>query len=260
MGHSFTANNIFITGAAAGIGRATAKYFAQKGWFVGLYDIDAAGLSALRDELGADNCCVGQMDVTDIDSVRAALEHFSERSSGALSVLFNSAGVCIVGPFESVDLSYQHHTIDVNFKGIVNCCHAALPYLKESAGARVVNMSSASATHGTPDYPVYSATKSAVSAFTEALNIEWRQFDISLCDLLPPFVNTAMVRDNPRTVSMKKLGVKLEADDVAKVVWKAAHGRGLHYPLGTEFKILYYVARILPTRLQQWVTRFVSGY
>lgn len=145
--------SIFISGAAAGIGRATAQQFAAAGWRVGLYDINLAGVTQLADELGA-TAVAGPLDVTDGAAFAAALKDFSAGAGGKLDVLFNNAGVLATGDFEAVSLARCHQLIDINTKGVVNGCHAALPYLKAGQG-RVINMASASAFYGTPALAVY---------------------------------------------------------------------------------------------------------
>ena len=82
--------------------------------------------------------------------------------------------------------------VDVNVKGVVFGCHAALPHLRRTPGSVVVNVSSASALYGQPGLAVYSATKSAVCALTEALELEWRPHGVRVVDVLPLFVRTAM--------------------------------------------------------------------
>jgi NADP-dependent 3-hydroxy acid dehydrogenase YdfG len=69
--------SIFITGAASGIGRASAQLFAQKGWFVGAYDRNTDGLTTLRAEIGAMNCVIGALDVTDKPAFERALADFA---------------------------------------------------------------------------------------------------------------------------------------------------------------------------------------
>ena len=164
--------SIFITGAAAGIGRATALRFAAAGWRVGLYDVNQVGLKALVSEIGP-QAVAGRLDVTDGAGFAKALAAFAEPSDGRIDVLFNNAGVLSTGDFESMPLARCYALIDINTKGVVNGCHAALPYLAATKGARVINMASASAIYGTPAFAVYSATNFFVKGLTEALNIEW---------------------------------------------------------------------------------------
>ena len=131
--------SIFITGAAAGIGQASARLFAAQGWFVGLYDIDQTGVSALAAELGADNAMAGTLNVADASAWQPALATFQERA-GQLNVLLNNAGILVSGPFETIALSRQHQLVDINIKGVMNGCHAALPFLRQTRGSRVINM------------------------------------------------------------------------------------------------------------------------
>ena len=225
--------NIFITGAASGIGRETALLFASKGWFVGIFDINEGPLEALQEEIGRKNCYLQQMDVTDFEDVQSAVNGFVEKTGGKMDVLFNNAGILRMGPFESISIKEQMMTVDVNFKGILNCINAALDILKHTKDARIINMSSASAIYGSPELAVYSSTKHAVKGLTEALNIEFESYDITVCDIMPIYVATPMVNEaRHQAKSVEKLGVNLTADQVAEVVWKAANGKKLHWQMG----------------------------
>lgn len=96
--------NIFITGAASGIGRETALYFARQGWFVGIVDVNRMGLLSLQQEIGEGNCCVGLMDVTNVQDVKEAVSAFTSKTGGKMDVLFNNAGIVRMGPNEEITL------------------------------------------------------------------------------------------------------------------------------------------------------------
>jgi NAD(P)-dependent dehydrogenase (short-subunit alcohol dehydrogenase family) len=162
---------IFITGAASGIGRSTAVFFARKGWFVGAYDVDEQRLASLCEEIGEDNSCYRKTDVSDLGGVREAVEHFSGFTGGEMDVLFNCAGILRMGPHAKLPIEEQYLIVDVNLKGILNCINASFELLKRTEGARIINMSSASSLYGTAELAVYSATKAAVSSLTESLNL-----------------------------------------------------------------------------------------
>ncbi|HEX2590597.1 MAG TPA: SDR family NAD(P)-dependent oxidoreductase, partial [Rhizomicrobium sp.] len=85
--------SIFITGGASGMGRETAKLFAEKGWFVGAYDVNEAGLQALQQELGSDNCIIGKLDVTSKPAFDEAIVKFGEETGGTMDLLFSNAGI-----------------------------------------------------------------------------------------------------------------------------------------------------------------------
>jgi len=84
---------LFVTGAASGIGEAVARRFAERGWFVGLYDRNEAGLERVRAAIGEQNSCCQTVDVTDATAVSAAVNDFDEATNGRMDLLFNSAGI-----------------------------------------------------------------------------------------------------------------------------------------------------------------------
>lgn len=247
---------IFITGAAAGIGRETALLFASKGWFVGAADRDEAALTKLRDELGEDRCSTHVMDVVDEVSVKQGLAEFAERTGGQLRLLHNNAGILKVGRFEEIPLSAHRAIVEVNVIGLMTVLHAAFPYLKATPDAQVVNMSSASAAYGIPDFASYSASKHAVRAMTEALDIEWEPHGIRVCDLMPPFVNTGMVRQNEEGSRLfERLGVNLTPDVVAAQVWAQVEKPRLHRPISMQFRALWPIAKSAPASVTRGVLR-----
>lgn len=256
---------IFITGAAAGIGRATAQLFAGRGWFVGLYDVDEAGVAALRAELGSDRAIAGKLDTTDGAAMEQALAQFWEAAGRRLDVLFNNAGIAAVDDFEKIPLGRHHRVVDVNLKGVINGCYAALPYLRQTPGARVISMCSASAIYGAPSFAVYSATKFAVRGLTEALNVEWQRHGILVMDLMPLFVATPMVSSfetQPRSLS--HMGTRLGPQDIAGVVWKAAtRPRWLtrvHWLPGAQTALMYCLNKLSPAWLNRFTVKLISGY
>ena len=256
--------SIFITGAAAGIGRAVAERFAKAGWFVGLYDVDEAAVQALRQQLGPDRCHAGRLDVSRAEDWAPQLEAFSQAAGQRLDLLFNNAGVAVTSPFEEAELARHHRLIDINLKGVVNGCHSALPFLKRTPGARVVNMCSASALYGQPMLSTYSATKAAVRGFTEALDIEWQRHGIRVVDVLPLFVNTAMVRDDvSKMKTVQTLGVRLSADDVARTVWRLSQGKPsrlpVHSAVGWQTKLFSLLAKHSPDAINRFVTARMAG-
>ena len=105
--------SVFITGAAAGIGRHTALTFARKGYVIGAYDIDEAGLASLVDEVKAagSRAVTGHLDVTDADEFATRLDEFADSNGGRLDVLINNAGILLAGPFEEIPLATQHLAI-----------------------------------------------------------------------------------------------------------------------------------------------------
>lgn len=226
---------IFITGAASGIGKATALHFAEQGWYVGLFDVDIEELTKLAEQIGEDHCCFDEMDVTEMVDVQHAVKIFSEHTNGQMDVLFNNAGIYRVGFFESIDIGEQRRIIDINVMGVMNCTHAAFEILKKTPGSYIINMSSASAVYGTPHLAAYSASKFAVRSLTESLNIEFERHDITVSDIMVGFVKTPLLDKTATAFAQEKTGVNVTADEVAATVWQAVHGNKVHWRIGQRF-------------------------
>jgi NADP-dependent 3-hydroxy acid dehydrogenase YdfG len=254
--------SVFITGAAAGIGRATALSFARNGYTVGAYDIDEVGLKSLTsefDRLGA-RIVTGHLDVTDADEMAQRVAEFAEAAGGRLDVMINNAGILLAGRFEDIAVKAHHKEIDINTKGVVNGLHAAFPYLKSTPRSVVVNLSSASAIYGQAELANYSATKFFVRAITEALDIEWNRYGIRVVAMWPLYVQTAMT-DDVKTGTTESLGIRLTAQDVADDIVKAVDPsrprrllHQVHFPVGTQAKVMATAARFSPA----WLTRLAN--
>jgi NAD(P)-dependent dehydrogenase (short-subunit alcohol dehydrogenase family) len=149
-----------VTGGASGIGLATARSLAAQGAAVAVLDLDPGGVSEPLVGLRAD--------VSDDASVRAAVEQAVERLGG-LDILVNNAGIGAVGSIEDNPDEQWHRVMDVNVLGIVRATRAALPHLRRSVHAAVVNTCSIGATAGLPQRALYCASKGAVLSLTLAM-------------------------------------------------------------------------------------------
>lgn len=148
-----------VTGGASGIGLATARLMREQGAAVVLLDAVATA---------PDGYIYVRADVTDDDAVRSAVASAIERLGG-LDILVNNAGIGAQGGVEDNDDAEWRHVFDVNVFGMVRVARAALPALRESPSAAIVNVSSIAATAGLPARVLYSATKGAVLAMTLAM-------------------------------------------------------------------------------------------
>ncbi|MCH4247519.1 MAG: SDR family oxidoreductase [Acinetobacter populi] len=250
---------IFISGAAQGIGASIARLFYQKGYRVGIYDIHETKAHTLANELG-ENAKAGHLDVSDYQQWQTALQDFVDWAGG-LDILVNNAGILYSGDFEATNIDHHHRTIDVNVKGVLNGCHAALPYLKQQAHARIINLSSASAIYGQPDLVSYSSSKFAVRGITEGLDIEWAKYGIRVLDVMPLFVNTDMVT-NMDAGTIKNMGVHLQANDVAQAVWQTATSQwpllATHHPVGFSTRLMFHLSQFSPQCVNRWANTFLS--
>jgi 2-keto-3-deoxy-L-fuconate dehydrogenase len=152
-----------VTGGASGIGRATAELFALRGARVAVFDIDpgapAAGIVGIA------------VDVTDEDEVRRGLERAAQALEG-IDILVNCAAIGATGTVADNPLDEWHRVLDVNLLGVVRTCREALPHLRASEHAAVVNVTSIATRVGVPDRALYSATKGAVFSLSLAMAVD----------------------------------------------------------------------------------------
>jgi NAD(P)-dependent dehydrogenase (short-subunit alcohol dehydrogenase family) len=149
-----------VTGGASGIGEATAALLLRRGASVAVLDRDIAGV--------APPAVAVQADVTDDAAVRAAVASAAEQLGG-LDVLVNNAGIGAQGTVADNPDEEWRHVFDVNVIGMVRVARAALPHLRASDKAVIVNTSSIAATAGLPQRALYSATKGAILSMTLAM-------------------------------------------------------------------------------------------
>ncbi len=158
-GTDFDGLRAVVTGGASGIGLATATLLAARGAAVATIDLDDGVPEPL---LGL------KADVSDDARVREAVEQAAERLGG-IDVLVNNAGIGAQGDIAANDDEQWHRVFDVNVVGMVRVTRAALPYLRESGSAAIVNTCSIAATAGLPNRALYSASKGAVLSLTLAM-------------------------------------------------------------------------------------------
>ena len=249
---------VLITGAAQGIGLATAKRYAAQGWFIGIYDINRKGIDALLASGEFPNACGGHCDVTNHSSICDMFEDFANKTNNRLDLLINNAGVLSAGRFEDIDQRSHALMIDVNIAGATHTLQQAFPLLSQTPGATVVNLCSASSIHGLPRLAVYSATKFYVDGLTEALDLEWREHDIRVTCVKPPVINTAMGQSVAQELP-QKLSISLDPADVAELIQTAAEGSATSYTLGAASKLWYWLDKLLPNFLRHPLCRYISG-
>jgi NAD(P)-dependent dehydrogenase (short-subunit alcohol dehydrogenase family) len=181
-----------ITGAASGIGRATAALFHAEGAKVAATDRNEAGLAAL----GPDADLVLPQDVTDEARWREVVEAVVEKF-GRLDILVNSAGIALKGNIETVTLDDWRKTHAVNVEGTFLGCREAIRAMKQTGGGSIVNLSSVAGIIGDAQSAAYCASKGAVRLLTKsaALHCGRAGYDIRLNSVHPSFADTAMVQE-----------------------------------------------------------------
>lgn len=159
---------IVVTGAASGMGEATARLFAREGAKLSLLDISGEAVAALAREL---NCVSHRVDVMDEAEVGAAIEA-SAAELGGLDGVVNAAGILVSKPIEETDLSTFHRIVGVNLQGPFLICKAALPHLRKEARATIVNVASLAGLRGYAGLGIYASSKGGLVRFSEALASE----------------------------------------------------------------------------------------
>jgi len=174
-----------VTGGGSGIGLATARFLAARGARVAAFDLR---VDDLPPEL------VGiRGDVTDDTSVRAGIEAAARRLGG-IDILVNNAGIGAAGTVEDNADDEWHRVLDVNVVGIARVTRAALPYLRRSAHAAIVNTCSIAAHTGLPQRALYSASKGAVQSLTLAMAVDHLPEGIRVNCVNPGTADTPWVR------------------------------------------------------------------
>lgn len=184
----FTDKGFIVTGAASGIGLATARLLKANGAQLMLWDQNTDALTKSADELGAK---AFPLDISRPENVETAMSE-SLAYLGSLHGVIHAAGILRAGMFHQIDLAEQRRMIEVNLIGTLNITHAALPHLTQSRGSLVM-LASSSAFYGPPEYVAYGASKAGVLSLAQSLRIELAGSGVHIGVVSPLFVKTPMI-------------------------------------------------------------------
>lgn len=247
---------LIITGGSSGIGKATVDLFSNKGYKV--YELSRHGES--HDGI-THICC----DVTDPEACKNAVKTVVEER-GKIDLLICNAGMGISGAIEFTEESELRRQLDVNLYGSIFMAQAALPYMREAAGGRILFVSSLAGIFALPFQAFYSVSKFGVIAFAMALKNEVRPFGISVACMVPGDVKTGFTAARRKNVvgadiykSMNKSVNSMEHDEengidpvqIAEKLYKMAeckHPRAIN-TVGFQYKLFILLNKILPTTL-----------
>src|ERR1044072_8886567 len=202
-----TAKNAIVTGAASGIGLATAQRLAREGANVGVWDLNEQGAQRAAAELRTlgVKAIASRVDVSNRQHVNAAVEQF-HREIGSVNILVNNAGITLFQPFMETTEEMWDRVMTVNLKSMLICTQAVLPDMLAAKWGRIINVSSSSAQTGSTRMTAYAASKGGVIAFTKALAQELAAKGITVNNVPPGFVDTPMLRSD----GVAGLGVPVE--------------------------------------------------
>ena len=215
-----------ITGASSGIGEATARRLANAGLRVGLCARRRGHLDRLSADIeaGGGQALALDMDVTDMRSVTRAVAAFHEWA-GSIDVLVNNAGLMPMSDIAKLRVDEARQTVDVNVHGVLNVTGAVLPHMLAQGSGHIINMSSIAGRKVLPGLAVYSATKHAVTAFSEGLRMELgRRFGLRVTCIQPGAVATELHAHTSSPEAKQKLDEfrkqvrQLESRDIAESV------------------------------------------
>ena len=183
-----------VTGAASGIGRATATLLAREGMRVVVADIDTSGLGAVADELTAAGHDVVAVP-TDVSSQKAieALRDAALDTYGAVHVVHNNAGVVASGLAEEISLDLWNWVLDVDLWSVIHGARTFAPLLKAQGEGHIVNTASTAGLQANPGIGPYNVAKFGVVALSETLRLEFAGTGVGVSVLCPGPVNTRIV-------------------------------------------------------------------
>lgn len=244
-----SSKSVIITGAGSGIGASTAKVFRERGWFVGLLDIDLESAESLAEELGSEHCFVAKVDVTDSQEVQSAIDLFCEKTNGRLDAFINNAGLFHDVEFMELDRGYAEKVMQVNMNGVVNCAYSAFPYLKQTADSYLVNICSAASITGAPRESIYCGTKFFVRGFSESIRPEWESEDITVNLIMPGYIDTRLYEqlDESSKPMVDRLMVSPEV--AAQNIYRSATSKKMYRVFPFAFRALQTLVKIVPLNL-----------
>ncbi|AKJ29108.1 SDR family oxidoreductase [Caldimonas brevitalea] len=223
---------VLITGCSSGFGLATAQYFLDRDW-----QVIATMRQPRADVLpGSERLRLLALDVTDAQTIRRAVE-----AAGPIDVLVNNAGIGVLGALESTSMATAREVFETNTLGTIAMTQAVLPQFRRRKAGVIVNVTSAVTMQPLPLLSVYTASKTAVEAFTESLALELQPFNVRVRLVLPGRSPETRFGENARPrmqgdipeayagitqsvfAGMQQPWPVTLAQDVAEAVWRAAN-------------------------------------
>lgn len=245
-----------VTGAAGGIGLATAKALQTAG-----YRVFGTSRKAVTSPLSGMNMLI--CDVTDAASVAAMVAEVT-RQTGRIDLLVNNAGSALIGAAEESSIAQAKSLFDTNFFGLVSVTNAVLPLMRSQKAGRIVNISSVVGFIPSPFSALYTATKHAVEGYSESLDHELRSFGIRVLLVEPAFTRTGLDHNAPepdgmlaiyntaRTGAVRLWNTAIAAGDSPEVVGAAvvtaatAKEPKQRYPASRAARQLHFMRRFVP--------------
>ncbi|RHW24464.1 SDR family oxidoreductase [Nocardioides immobilis] len=251
--------NVFVTGAASGIGRAVALQAAGEGAVLHLTDIQADLLAQVAEEAAAAGGRVAlaeQADITDHDAVRRLAARATE-TSGAMDVV-NVAGIAIWGTVRGLEHEHWRSLVEVNLMGPIHVIEEFVPPMIEAGrGGQLVNVSSAAGIIAMPWHAAYSATKFGLRGISEVLRYDLRRHRIGVTLVCPGGVDTGLVRtiriagvdaQDRRFVRARKQFQRhaVSPERAAEAIWKGVRRNRYWVYTSADIRLVHWLQRYFP--------------
>jgi short-subunit dehydrogenase len=240
---------IAITGAARGIGYATATALLARGAVVVIGDRDVAVLESAVAGLSSLGTVSGHpLDVTDRESFATFLDKARTDGDGHIDVLINNAGVMPVGPFLEQSEGAIRSSIEVNVYGVLTGCQLVLPEMVRRRRGHIINIASMAGVVAVPGQVVYAGSKFAVVGLSTAMADEFAPQGVNVTVVMPTFTNTELVSGTATTAGTKRV----QPDDIAAGVVKALDNPAkTHLSVPGPLRFVGSLTSLLPPRARR---------
>lgn len=268
---------VLLTGASAGIGKATAELLMKQGFIV--YAASRSGCSQMNDEISDGKIIPVIMDVNIETDIQSVLNQIID-NHGQLDAVIANAGNGLSGAVEETSIEEVRYQFETNFFGVVKTIHACLPIFRAQGYGKIITVSSLAGVIPIPFQTFYSSVKAALMLYMNGLSIEVKPFGIQCCTILPGDTKTGFTaarkysdasqnENSPYFRTMKKSVGQMEKDeqngmsayDVAKPIVKQVVNKKMHtfYVTGIMNQIFYHLFNVLPTNFRLWIIAKIYG-
>jgi short-subunit dehydrogenase len=248
-------STVLLTGAAHGIGQATARALAAHGTPLGLIDRDGLALAALVQDLKEQGATVADatVDVTDRGALLRAVASI-EAAIGPIEVLVACAGIGTLTLVPDLDTSTLRQTLEVNLVGVAQSIEAVLPGMIARGRGHLVGVASVAGYRGFPWMISYSASKAALIAYLEALRPGLRRRGVTVTTVCPGFVRTQMSTSVPYQRPVKMI----EPEEAARHLVRAVEKRPRNCVFPWNMRVGLAILKYMPDRFFDWIMRRVG--
>lgn len=248
---SIRGRTVVITGAARGIGFATARALVRRGARVVIGDRDIALQESAVAQLGALGPVSGYpLDVSEAGSFATFLDKARADGGGRIDVLINNAGVMPVGPFLDHTEQAIRSAVEVNLYGVITGCRLVLPEMVRRRSGHIVNVASMAGMLAVPGQALYAGTKFAVVGLSTALADEFAPQGVQISCVMPTFTNTELI-SGTRTGGMTR---PVEPEDIAAAVVRTLERPKTAVAVPYPLRFVAAATAFLPPRGRRWLS------